>query len=522
MNAPATYRPAGSLDASAALQPYAGPWNARLAAHLARRAGFGAAPDAEARLATLSMNAAVDGFVHFPSTAALAAPPDLGAPQDLITAAFPGLAGGGRMGGMRMRGMTAMDAAGMTAPAAGAAATAAGPSSELRQARQALRKDLRQRSIALQEWWLERMIATPAPLQEKMTLFWHGHFTSTVIQKGVSPQEIADQNELFRRYALGNVRDLTLAVAKDPAMLKYLDNRTNVKAHPNENFARELMELFTLGIGNYTEQDVRESARAFTGWTTRGGYLGTGFRVNEAQHDDGQKTILGSTGAFDGGDVVALIFKQPASAKWFSKKLLSYFVYSDPEPELVDAFAATIRKNDFALSPAVSTLLRSNVFYSERAYRALVKSPAEFVVGAYRLFGLSTVQRRDQLAMSRMGQILFYPPNVKGWDGGSAWLSSSTVLARENFASGLMGSPEMTQARSWLTASLPPSAAAGATMLVDRIVQGDASGSATARIVAYLDGTGTSALGALSGENYEERMRGAAYLTMAMPAYQLA
>ncbi len=166
----------------------------------------------------------------------------------------------------------------------------------------------RKNLIALQTWWLERMIATAAPLQEKMTLFWHGHFTSSP-EKGTTAQELLMQNQLFRQYALGNVRDLTLHVSQDPAMLRYLDNNVNQAAHPNENYARELMELFTLGIGNYTETDVRESARAFTGWTFRRNPDGTGyFYDNVRQHDDGKKTFLGRTGNFTGADIVAIIF----------------------------------------------------------------------------------------------------------------------------------------------------------------------------------------------------------------------
>ena len=189
--------------------------------------------------------------------------------------------------------------------------------------------------IAMQTWWLERMIATTAPLQEKMTLFWHGHFTSEILNKGVSPPDILAQNQLFRRYALGNVRDLTQAVARDPAMLKYLDNARSARAHPNENFARELMELFTLGIGNYTEADIRESARAFTGWTLRRGQ----FTEDARMHDNGTKTFLGHTGNFDGGDIVDIIFGQPAAPRWFARKLLNFYVYNDPEPQLVDATA---------------------------------------------------------------------------------------------------------------------------------------------------------------------------------------
>jgi uncharacterized protein (DUF1800 family) len=351
-----------------------------------------------------------------------------------------------------------------------------------------------------------------------MTLFWHGHFTSAYQGKGITAQDMLRQNQLYRSYALGNIHKLTLAVSQDPAMLKYLDNRTSRPEHPNENYARELMELFTLGIGNYTEQDIRESARAFTGWTVG---PGDEFVFNRRFHDDGVKTFLGRTGNFSGNEIVDIIFQQPAAPKWFAGKLLGFFVYNDPEPQLVDALAAVIKKNDFELGPVMSTLLRSNVFYSSRAYRALVKSPTEFVVGAYKLFGLSEIAPPVIAAMNRMGQRLFYPPNVKGWDGGEAWLNSGTVLTRENFASAVCANPEMMRSATWLTENVSMDAKAVASRIIDHVLQSDASQASRYKLEAYLGGAGTSALGMLSGENYDERIRGAAYLAMAMPAYQL-
>jgi hypothetical protein len=331
----------------------------------------------------------------------------------------------------------------------------------------------------MQKWWLERMIASPAPLQEKMTLFWHGHFTSSP-EKGTTAQELLAQNQLFREYALGNIQNLTLHVAQDPAMLRYLDNNVNVAAHPNENFARELMELFTLGIGNYTEADIRESARAFTGWTFRRDPDGTGtFYDNARQHDDGSKTFLGRTGNFSGTDIIAIIFTQPAAAKFFANRLISFFVYNDPEPQLVDAVAALLVRNRFEVAPVLATLLRSNVFYSNRAYRALVKSPVEFVVGTHQMFNVPTVELTELGALRTMGQVLFYPPNVKGWDGGKAWINSQTVLTRENFANAVAQNPMMLQDAGWITStmqSMDPKAIS--TTLTQGLLQGDVSAAA--------------------------------------------
>jgi hypothetical protein len=488
--APHPFRPPGALPA-APLGAYGGPWNARLAAHLLRRAGFGGSPADVSRLAGGSLRDAVTSLVTFPSTASLPeAPDDLPSERDFAMQLAPTGEGG--------------------MPAAPDAVA------ELRKQQRVLR---RRAILALQLWWIDRMIATPAPLQEKMTLFWHGHFTTAALQKGVSPADIVAQNALFRSYALGNVRELTQRVALDPAMLRYLDNVHNEAAHPNENFARELMELYTLGIGNYTEADVREAARAWTGLRIR---RATGdVYLNPRLHDDGSKTFLGRTGNFGGPDIVNIIFEQPAAARYFAWKLLTFFVYADPEPELIDAVAGLLRAHDFTLAPVMTTLLSSNVFYSQRAYRALVKSPVEFVVGSYRLFGVPAAQPAVLAALRRMTQVLFYPPNVKGWPGGSAWLNTSTVLARENFANALM-TANVVGGSSWLLAAGPGSPERAAGAIVGAVVQDDVSGASRAKLEAYLAGADSATLGALSAENFDQRMRGGAYLTMAMPAYQLA
>ncbi len=451
-----------------------------------RRAGFGASPQEINSLLSSTMRESVEALIHFPSTQNLPGPDNVFDPysQGLLQRGY------GQMG---------MD----------------------ENARRARAKELRRSAVqsvgAMQNWWLNRMLATPAPLQEKMTVFFHGHFTTAAIQKQNWPIFIYNQNQLYRDHALGNLRDLALAVSKDPAMLIYLDNALNNKAHPNENYARELMELFTLGHGNYSEADIRESARAFTGWTLN---RRTGQFVDYAAiHDDELKHFLGQSGNFRGADIVNIIFSQPSCRRWFASRLLNFFVYNDPEPQLVEAVARLLRKNDYNLAPVLSVLFQSNVFYSDRAYRALVKSPVEFVVGSYKLYGVGQIDQLAQRSLASMGQILFYPPNVAGWPGGSAWLTSQMVIARENFAAALVNSQMMSQA-SWLM-SVPTNAQQATRQLIATILAGDASAAATAKIKDYLNGVNTSALGQLSGENYEERVRGAAYLTMAMPAYQL-
>ena len=505
-----SFRPPGALPADP-LGPYVGTWNARLAAHLLRRAGFGGTPAEISRAAAKSMNGSVDALLVFPSGDIV--PPAV-VDDERTFGAFAAARRARR--GMSMPDATMVAADGTTGaqrPAADASLL------ELRKQRAMAR---RAQFVADATWWLDRMVTTPSPLQEKMTFFLHGHFATAANQKGIYGSDITDQNALLRRFALGNFKSLTHEITRDRAMLKWLDNARSDKTHPNENYARELMELFTLGIGNYTEADVRESARAFTGYTF---VRRTGQFVFDAnKHDDGSKTFLGRTGNFNGDDVIEIIFKQPAAPKFLARKLLEFLVYSDPEPALVDAFANSIAAHGFELEPAIAQLLRSNVFYSERAYRALVKSPVEFVVGSLRLFGATTVTPQTIGVLGRMGQVPFRPPSVKGWDGGSAWLNTQTVLARENFASSLMSaSAAASMSASAVLGDRPPAnATIAARSLVDTILQGDASPAGFAKLDAYLDGKDTSADGALSGENFEERMRGAAYLVMAMPAYQLS
>lgn len=481
--APGLYRPAGTLDAATALATYRGEWNARHAAHLLRRAGFGGTPDEVARFTGLGAGHSIDALLALPDASAVAGPPDVYDPFADRWPLFGRLSPG-----------------------------------ERRAALAKVRKRSRQSIVSMQRWWLDRMLTTSAPLQEKMTLFFHGHFTSAAIQKGAWPIYTWNQQQLFRKYALGNLRELTLAVSHDPAMLIYLDNASNNKSHPNENYARELMELFTLGRGHYSEEDVRQSARAFTGWTVN---RRTGeFVDNRRVHDTGVKTFLGKSGNFDGSDIVNTIYQQPACSRFWSSTLLNAFLYNDPEPHLVDAFAAVIRRYDYNLSPIMSTLLRSNVFYSDRAYRALVKSPVEFVVGTHKSLALPHIAANAPRALMQMGQILFEPPNVAGWPGGANWLTSQMIIARQNFLASLVNSPMMNES-SWIerTTMDPPHAA---DSLAQHLLQGDVPGAARSQIVGYLRGDGTSALKMLGVENVQERIRGAAYLTMALPAYQLA
>ncbi len=282
----------------------------------------------------------------------------------------------------------------------------------------------------LQRWSLQRMAYTARPLQEKMTLFWHGILTSSFRISGKGPYMVI-QDRLFREQGMGRYDELLKAVSRDPAMMTYLDSRSNKKAAPNENYSRELMELFTLGIGHYTEDDVRESARAFTGWQLS---RKRGFYINEKQHDNGRKTFLGRTGRFDGDDIVDIIMEQPAAARYICTRLWTFFAYPDPEPEVIERLADVFRANGTEIRPVVRAMFESDEFYGARARVALVKSPVELAVGAVRALGIETDFKPLDKPIEQMGQALFEPPNVAGWPGGVAWINSSSLLQRINAA----------------------------------------------------------------------------------------
>ncbi|VWB31940.1 DUF1800 domain-containing protein [Burkholderia metallica] len=314
--------------------------------------------------------------------------------------------------------------------------------------RQALTADMRRdeqrernlRYDALRAAWINEMIVTPSPLTERMTLFWHGHFTSGQ-DKVPYPQTMAAQNALFRREALGNFGVLLHAVAKDPAMLQYLDGASNRKGRPNENFAREVMELFTLGEGHYTQVDVTEAARAMTGWTVDPDTLR--FAVRPEWHDAGDKTILGETGPFDGDGFLDILLKQPGTARFIVGKLWREFVSDTPDPVALGALAERFRSSGYDIRAALAALWSTDAFWDPRNRGVLVKSPVEFVVGSVRLFDVSYGDPRMLANTVRtLGQNLFYPPNVKGWPGGALWINSTTLLARKQFVDQLFRATE--------------------------------------------------------------------------------
>jgi len=295
--------------------------------------------------------------------------------------------------------------------------------------------------LDLRRWWLERMMNSPAPLLEKMTLFWHGHF-ATSVQKVKDGYWMWLQNDTLRRNALGNFATLVKAISRDPAMMIYLDLQQNREAHPNENWARELMELFTVGIGNYTEDDIRAAARAFTGY--RIDMTTQQFRFARMEQDLGTKKFMGHTGPLNGDNVIDILVRQPACARFIGRKLWRFFVEDEPSQQIVDAIASSIRAHNFEMRPVLREIFSSAEFYSDRAMGMQIKSPVQYIVQTSKLLETQLPSAMvAQNAMRQMGQILFAPPNVKGWDGGKAWISTSTLLFRYNFANYLINGDAM-------------------------------------------------------------------------------
>lgn len=288
-------------------------------------------------------------------------------------------------------------------------------------------------------WFLLRMIYTRRPLEEKMTLFWHGVLTSSYHKLGKKTNYplLVQQNTLLRQKGMGRFDDLIRAISIDPAMLAWLDGRTSTGKAPNENYSRELMELFTLGIGNYTQDDVHNGALALSGWTIQG----TSGVFRPGRHYTGTVTFLGKTGHLGLDDVVALVCAHPATGKHLAWRMWSFFVYDNPSDDdlrpLVDAYYA----HDHQILPVVRAMLTSPAFYSDKAYRARVKSPVEFVVGAVRALGVQTDGAGLPQVLAQMDQVLFDPPNVSGWDGDKAsanWVSTQSWMARVNFVNTLV------------------------------------------------------------------------------------
>ena len=374
------------------------------------------------------------------------------------------------------------------------------------------------RLVDLQHMAVTRMIYTGRPLQEKMVLFWHGLLTSAFRKVGAGPYML-DQDDLFRQHALSPYDGLLKAVAKDPAMLIWLDSRVNKKNKPNENFARELMELFSMGVGTFTEEDVREAARGFTGWSLRN----KTFFFETQQHDFGMKTFLGVTGNHDGTDIVDIIMEQPITSLFISKKLFEFFAYDNPEPRVLAELSNTFNSSGYSIKAVVEQILTSDEFYSERAYRAKIKSPTELVVGAMRQLKVDTNwDRIGPRFLTPMGQELFNPFDVSGWPDGDEWINSSTLLNRLNFVNlisrgtGNFNHDIVGSIKSRNIDSTVPAV----DYFLDLFLDGVVADEEKAVMVGYLDGLLTK--NGPKSSFTKSTLGSLIYLVMSSPDYQLA
>lgn len=280
---------------------------------------------------------------------------------------------------------------------------------------------------AVRGWWLKRMVRTSRPLHARLSVFWHNHF-ATSNEKVRSAPMMMRQLQTIQDQGAGKFEDLLLAMSRDPAMIVWLDGDSNIKGRPNENYARELFELFSLGVGHYTETDIKEAARAFTGWHQRMGE----YRFFERDHDDSPKTVLGTSGPLNGEDVVRIATSHPACSRFLSLKLLREFLTPEPSQSLVESFAQRLRETGLDIGASLRTLLVSRAMFAPETRRSRIKSPVEYVVGVARSLQTKAPVRTLIDSVNQMGQRLLEPPSVKGWNGHRAWLNSSTALLRLN------------------------------------------------------------------------------------------
>jgi uncharacterized protein (DUF1800 family) len=379
-------------------------WNRYSAAHLLNRAGFGGTPDEIHALESKGLHEGVESLLHGDDDGDLFSPPLLIQPEERFAIAQK--------------------------------AKAAATEIERREIQNALRKRDQPSMLDLRLWWLNRMRYTSFPLLEKATLFWHGHFATSNLKVN-DAYFMWQQNETLRHFALGKFPDLLKAMSRDPAMIRWLDLSSSRKGHPNENFAREVMELFSLGEGHYSEKDIQESARSFTGYHI---YQETGsFRMGPYEYDSGQKTFLGKTGFLTGDDVIDMIVAQPQCARFIGKKLWVFFVADNPSDETVQKVADILLHNGYDIGATLGAIFRSAAFYSSSSINAQIKSPVQWLIQTTKMLEISLPDPRVvENSLAALGQVLFAPPNVKGWDGGRAWISSSSLLYRYNLAAYLL------------------------------------------------------------------------------------
>jgi len=379
-------------------------WDRTMAAHLLNRAGFGGTPREIDALHSLGLKGATLSLIKSDEDADLFPVPELVEPPK-------------RLEYKKREKVAATD-------------------EDRRRVKKELNDADRVSMLDLRIWWLNRMRYTSAPLIEKATLFWHGHF-ATSNQKVNDPYMMWQQNETLRAYALGKFPDLLKAMSRDPAMIRWLDLGQSRKDHPNENFAREVMELFSLGEGHYSEADIQVAARAFTGYRVNPETGQFAFRVRD--FDSSTKTFFGKTGPFDGDDIIDAIVAQPQCARFIGRKLWTFFVAVNPSEEIVSKIADLLLTNGYDIGATLQTVFTSTDFYSSQVIHHQIKGPVQWIVQTTKMLEIPLPD--DQVlenSLASLGQVLFAPPNVKGWDGGRAWISASSLLYRYNLATYLL------------------------------------------------------------------------------------
>lgn len=370
-------------------------------------------------------------------------------------------------------------------------------------------------------WWLNRMLLTQRPLVEKMNLFWHNHF-ATANSKVGNAWLMLDQIQLFRDNGLGSFETLLQQITRDPAMLIWLDNRQNRKGANNENFAREVQELFTVGIGNYTEQDIKEAARAFTGHTLD---RDLHYVFNKNQHDAGNKTFYGQVGPFDADDILAILVRHPATARYLTTKLFTFFVYDNPDSSTIDRLSNTFTQSNFEIRAVLRDIFSGPEFLSMQAFHAQIKSPVDLVVGSLKSLSVANVGPDSTQVLRRMGQDLLNPPDVSGWKGGADWINATTLFERFNWGLRLAtgresAKPYFTDIAAQVNAQALNSPEALVDYYLGVLVDGDVTPEARQALLDYVNSSGPMDLsnsGAL-----DLKARGLVHLALATPTYQLA
>ncbi len=395
------------------LQPYTdadGPFTAVEAAHLLNRAAFAGTADDIATAVKLGPVGAVEWLLDFPD-----APADEQSRTDVPDLST--IEGYPKTFAERRRLFEGLSP------------------QERQDLQQRLNNANRQATAQIVAWWLGRMIRGPFFMQEKLTLLWHGHFTSNATDER-SAWLMWRQHEVLRKHAAGNFRSFVHEISRDPAMIDYLNNQQNRKGRPNENYARELMELFTLGVGNYTENDIKEAAKAFTGW----GHDGDDYIFRRNFHDDGPKTFFGRTGNFNGNDVIDIILSGDVSPRYIGTKLFGWLAYEGVDESMQVSLGQLLKQSNYELRPVLRTILTSRAFYSKNAMFNQIKSPVQLLMGTCRLVGIGLPDRGQMRNwLDSMGQLPLNPPNVKGWPGGRQWINTSTLFARYNACVTLAG-----------------------------------------------------------------------------------